>query len=57
MSAITHQGTGGESFVSDDSLDTLLHSDPVIDSVANVVVAETDSQILDVVFAHTEKNH
>ena len=43
--------------MSDDSLDTLLHSDPVIDSVANVVVAETDSQILDVVFAHTEKNH
>ena len=54
--AITHQGTGGESFVSDDSLNTLLNGDAVIDSVANVVVAQTNSQILNVVFAHTEKN-
>ena len=54
---MTHQGAGGESFVSDDSLDTLLNSDPVIDSIANVVVAKTNSQILNVVFAHTEKNH
>ena len=53
---MTHQGAGGESFVSDDSLDTLLHSDSVIDSIANVVVAETNPQILNVVFAHTEKN-
>ena len=54
---MTHQGAGRESFVSDDSLDTLLNSDPVIDSIANVVVAKTNSQILNVVFAHTEKNH
>ena len=54
---MTHQGAGGESFVSDDSLDTLLNSDPVIDSIANVVVTKTNSQILNVVFAHTEKNH
>ena len=54
--ALTHQGTRGESFVSDDSLNTLLDSDTVIDSILNVVVAKTNSQILNVVFAHTEKN-
>ena len=42
--------------MSDDSLDTLLHSDAVIDSITDVVVAKTNSQILNVVFAHTEKN-
>ena len=41
--------------MSDDSLDTLLNSDTVIDSILNVVVAKTNSQILNVVFAHTEK--
>ena len=42
--------------MSDDSLNTLLNGDAVIDSVANVVIAQTNSQILNVVFAHTEKN-
>ena len=42
--------------MSDDSLNTLLDSDTVIDSILNVVVAKTNSQILNVVFAHTEKN-
>ena len=52
-SAVTHQSAGGESLVSDDSLDSLLHSGPVLDSILDVVVPQTDPQVLNVVFAHT----
>ena len=39
--------------MSDDSLDSLLYSNPVIDSILDVVVPQTDPQVLNVVFAHT----
>ena len=39
--------------MSDDSLDSFLYSNPVIDSILDVVVPQTDPQVLNVVFAHT----
>ena len=37
--------------MSDDSLDSLLYSNPVIDSILDVVVPQTDPQVLNVGFA------
>jgi len=51
-SHVIPQVARGESLVTDDSLHPLLYGDAVTGSILDVVVAKTNSQVLNVVFAH-----